>query len=102
PVNLNGRVCYYYCECSDMQLENDLRDRLKFERAERKYVFDSVPALIWYKDTNNRVVKINKAASDFTGLATEDAEGKNAWELYPQFADEYYQNDLEVIKSGKV
>jgi len=34
-------------------------------------------------------------------MAPEDIVGKTAYELFPDEADHYYEDDLEVMKSGK-
>lgn len=64
-------------------------------------ILDSVPAMVWYKDTENRILLVNKAAAAASGVKPEDLNGKSCWELYPDEADQYYQDDLSVINSGK-
>ncbi|MBF0552686.1 MAG: PAS domain S-box protein, partial [Deltaproteobacteria bacterium] len=68
---------------------------------ELKTIFDSVPATIWYKDTKNNFIRVNKQAAAFLGMQIEDIEGKPARELFPEHTDIYYMDDLEVINSGK-
>lgn len=68
---------------------------------EQQTIFDSVPATIWYKDTENNIIKVNKAAADALGKKVEDMEGHPSSELFPEQAEQYYQDDLSVIKSGK-
>jgi PAS domain S-box-containing protein len=68
--------------------------------AEQQVIFDSVPAMIWFKDTQNRITRLNQAAAEAMGLPAEEIEGKSVYELNPDEADDYYQDDLEVIDSG--
>jgi PAS domain S-box-containing protein len=68
--------------------------------AEQQVIFDSVPAMIWFKDTQNRITRLNQAAAEAMGLPAEEIEGKSVHELNPDEADDYYQDDLEVINSG--
>ncbi|PTD94890.1 hypothetical protein C9439_00165 [archaeon SCG-AAA382B04] len=62
-------------------------------------ILDNVPAMIWYKDTDNNFIRVNKAAAEATGMKPEEIEGKSAEEVYPNQAKEYYEDDLEIIKS---
>ncbi|MFW9996462.1 MAG: PAS domain-containing protein, partial [Candidatus Odinarchaeota archaeon] len=68
---------------------------------EHQILFDSVPVMIWYKDTENNLIKVNKLAAAASNLKPEDLNGKSCHVVYPEEADGYYQDDLEVINSGK-
>ena len=63
-------------------------------------IFDAVPAFIWVKDRTNRVLRVNQLAADSIGLPREAIEGRSAYDLYPDEADQYFQDDLEVMTSG--
>ena len=84
----------------------DLSERLKTEEAlrqmqqEQELILDSLPALVWYKDTTNRILLANQAVADSLGLPKAQIEGRNCAELYPAEADRYYQDDLTVIQTG--
>jgi PAS domain S-box-containing protein len=67
---------------------------------EEQVIFDSVPAMIWFKDTHNRITRLNRAAAEVMGLRPEEIVGKSVYELNPGEADDYYADDLEVIESG--
>lgn len=69
--------------------------------AEQQIIFESVPAMIWFKDTQNRILRLNQAAAETMGLPPEEIEGRSVYELNPGEADHYYQDDLEVIDSGR-
>jgi len=75
-----------------------LRRRLE----EYEAVFDAMPVMIWHKDTNNRTLRVNKGAAEFDGVKPSDVAGRSAWDMYPkERADQYYQDDLEVIRTGR-
>jgi PAS domain S-box-containing protein len=63
-------------------------------------IINNAPAMIWYKDTNNNFVRVNPAAARAFGLRIEEIEGKSAYDLFPDMAEKYYQDDLEIIHSG--
>lgn len=70
------------------------------QQLELRALFDLMPAMIWFKDTSNRVLRVNKHAALIAGLEVEEVEGRPAGDIYPLDADRYYQDDLEVIRSG--
>ncbi len=87
--------------------DRDITERLRAkaararERAEARMIFNSVPVLIWYKDTNNRILRANRAAAESIGKRPEEIEGRHSAEIYPEEADKYYLDDLEVIRTGR-
>lgn len=78
-----------------------IEDSLKKHQSEQQVIFDSVPAMIWYKDKENRILRANKPAAESMGLTVEAMEGRSTYELYPDEAKKYHEDDLEVIMSGK-
>lgn len=77
------------------------QDMLGLQRAHEQVILDSMPSMVWYKDLNNRVVKVNKAVCDTLGVTFDQLEGKSIDELYPEESEQYFLDDLEVINSGK-
>jgi len=57
--------------------------------------------LIFYKDTDNRIVRVNRAFADAMGMTKEQMEGKSCFELWPEQAESYWQDDKEVIRTGQ-
>jgi PAS domain S-box-containing protein len=84
------------------------QEQLRFREAakqtallnELRVLFDMMPALIWFKDTENNILRINQRAADATGKTVAELEGKSMHEIYPQEAAKYFADDLEVIQSG--
>jgi len=66
-----------------------------------RVIFDRMPARVWYKDSQNKILRLNKAAADSMGLTVEAAEGADTYDLYPEVAKKYHEDDLNVFKSGK-
>ncbi len=74
---------------------------LRKQQEELQIIIDASPAWIFYKDKENRFIRVNKALADATGLPKEAIEGKTTFEIYPQYAEKYWENDKEVISSGQ-
>ncbi len=74
---------------------------LKNHREELQIILDSVPAIIFYKDRENRLVRVNKAFVDLFGMPREELEGSSLFDLLPERAEEYWKDDKEVMVSGR-
>src|SRR5262249_62249032 len=68
---------------------------------EMEVLLDSMPAFIWYKDCETRILRANCLAAESMGLSVDQLEGRSTYDLYPDEAVQYHQDDLEVIRSGK-
>lgn len=68
---------------------------------EYETIFNFVPAQIWYKDTKNNFIRVNKQVEKDIGISADAFAGQSAAELFPAYADQYYCDDLEVITSRK-
>jgi diguanylate cyclase (GGDEF)-like protein/hemerythrin-like metal-binding protein/PAS domain S-box-containing protein len=93
----------------------EILDRKQFEEAllqsETKYrhlaeqleaIFDHLPALIFYKDKENRFIRVNKYIAQAYRKSKKELEGVSLFDLYPEDkARRYFLDDLAVINSGK-
>jgi PAS domain S-box-containing protein len=70
-------------------------------REEQEIILDAVPAFVWFKDCRNRVVRANRAAAASIGKTPAELVGASTYDLYPEQAYKYYQDDLDVITSGR-
>jgi PAS domain S-box-containing protein len=76
-------------------------ERLVHKQSEQQMIFDAVPAMIWYKDTRNRILHVNQEAARSIGLPVEHIEGRFTEEFFPEDASKYHRDDLEVIATGR-
>jgi len=74
---------------------------LQKQQAEQQIIFDLVPAMIWFKDAQNRILRINRPAAQLMGLPPDQIEGRSLAELHPEQAARYLEADLNVIRSGQ-
>ncbi len=82
-------------------LSCDISKEIEAEREELSNILDCSPAMIFYKDKENRYVRVNKILADSIGLPKEQIEGKRLEDLLPEQAEHYWQDDQEVIASGR-
>jgi len=77
-------------------------ENIKNVKDELEIILDSVPAIIFYRDVEDRYVRTNKALSDALKVSTTDLVGKRTEELFPKAEFENMRkDDQEVILSGK-
>ena len=88
-------------QCAHILETLRLQAELRRLYAEQQTIFNSVPAMIWYKDTKNNFIRVNRAVALSVGKPLDAIEGKSAYEVFPDEAEHYYQDDLEVINSGQ-
>jgi len=79
----------------------ELADELRRQREEQEIILDAMPAMVWYKDRNNRILRANRAAAEASNRTTSELVGASTYEFYPDEAEAYHRDDLEVIESGR-
>jgi two-component system cell cycle sensor histidine kinase/response regulator CckA len=92
-VRLNGIA-------SDVTESKEIEEELRRQRTELRVLIDLTPALICFKDTNNRIVRVNQRFAETLGRSVEEIEGKSILEIDPQQAEKFFADDLQVIRSG--
>jgi diguanylate cyclase (GGDEF)-like protein/PAS domain S-box-containing protein len=98
PVDLDDQPCLLTF-CHDITARKEAERALKRQQAEQRLIFDSVPAMILYKDRENRILRLNQAAADWVGRPVHELEGQSVYETDPSEAARFHADDLEVIRS---
>ncbi|MBE0650243.1 MAG: PAS domain S-box protein [Bacteroidales bacterium] len=85
----------------DITEKKKTEEKLRLQRYHQQIILDASPTAIWFKDKKNNIIRANKAATAIAKKSIEEIEGKPSKEIFPEDAEKYYQDDLEVINSGK-
>jgi PAS domain S-box-containing protein len=107
PLEMSSRIYELDGQKMILSLARDISERKKSEDEIHRLlqdltlILDNDPTFIVYKDTNNNILRITQTVANITGLPREQIEGKNSEEVYPEMANSYYQDDLEIIRTGK-
>jgi diguanylate cyclase (GGDEF)-like protein/PAS domain S-box-containing protein len=88
------------CIAFSVQESGDLQELYK-QVDEYETLFNLMPVQIWYKDTKNTIIRVNKQVEKDFGIPQKDFIGRSAEELFPVYSTQYYEDDLAVIHSGK-
>jgi len=83
----------YTCQCLQKEMEG--------QRQVQNIILDSVPAVIFFKDKDNKIIRVNKTLADNAGCSREEIEGKNILEFFPEKDNELHEIDQEIMRSGK-
>jgi PAS domain S-box-containing protein len=77
------------------------RSLLDRERGLLRGLIDSIPDIIFFKDSNGRYLGYNQAFEQMTGITEQTAIGKTDQNLFePEIAELFHQHNQEVIETG--
>ncbi|MDV7140929.1 PAS domain S-box protein [Maribacter sp. TH_r10] len=103
PVYNNDKIVGIIGTFQD--INDSVLSQIKIKESEHllKTLIDNLPINVYIKDIESRKVLVNKAECDFAGVSNpEEILGKNDFQLYNRkTAQEFRDEDLEVIKTGK-
>ena len=76
-------------------------EALRFRAEELSILLSTIPALVYFKDTNLKYILVNKSFERFVNLPFYGIQGKMVEELIPEYkTNNYAEMELEVIHSG--
>jgi PAS domain S-box-containing protein len=77
-------------------------EQLQRLSTELEIIIDSIPGLVFYKDKNNRFIRVNKYMCDVYKMSKKQLEGLSLNALHSEEqAQAYYEDDLQVIRSRR-
>jgi PAS domain S-box-containing protein len=86
----------------------DITDRKNAEAEREKkrrdfsLILDSAPIIIFYKDMEGRLLRVNKTFTESLKMHEDDLLGKTVFDIYsPDIAQSMTDDDLEVMSSGR-
>jgi PAS domain S-box-containing protein len=98
----NGEPEGFWALVRDISLRNKTMAQVENERAHLKILIETVPEMIWLKDTKGIYLSCNRKFELFNGLDENALIGKSDYDFYPkEIADFYWGKDLEVLNSSK-
>ncbi|MDQ8179222.1 PAS domain S-box protein [Pelagicoccus sp. SDUM812005] len=81
--------------------QEEIVAQLNRQKAELRLILDTTPSQIWFKDSENRILRANRAAASYLGKTVEEVEGKTAGELMPEESARSWEEEREVLESGE-
>lgn len=78
-----------------------MENTLEKQCDEQQVILDAVPAWIFFKNKENRFLRVNNAFAKAMKSSKEQLEGKLLSDIYPkEEADAFWKDDIEVMTSG--
>ncbi len=68
---------------------------------ELELMLDASPAMIFYKDSKHRYIRVNQQFAKTVGLPITKIVGKNFEELFPASEPHFLEDDKEVMRTGQ-
>ncbi len=106
--NTEGEFIGYLGFCLDVHESKQYK--IQLAQSEENYkglsyeleaILDHIPGLVFYKDSSNTFIRVNKFFADSYQKDKSEFEGLHLSELYPhEIARMYHDDDLRVINSG--
>ncbi len=85
---------------TDITARKSAEHLVEHQRAKLQAILDSVPALIFYKDPEGRIKRINNEMARLLGRPRHEIEGKTDVELGTPYAEQYMAMDREIVATG--
>lgn len=86
----------------DISSQKKVQHKLSIERDFLKSLLDNIPDAVYFKDRNNRIIKVNKFYVEGTGLSEDKIIGKTDFDFFPyDQAKKMFDDDNFVLHTGK-
>ncbi len=93
---------YIEAVISDIDYQKSLEQKLIMERNFFESLLDNIPDAVYFKDKENRILKVNKFYIKGTGLREQDIVGKTDFDFFtPEQAKGMYEDDKKILDTGK-
>ena len=77
-----------------------LQKLLEQKAREMEIMLNSTPGMIFYKDLEQNIIRVNREFTKIVGLPVNKIVGKKYSEVFPEYKDDGLKKDLEVIQTG--
>jgi PAS domain S-box-containing protein len=95
-------VPYQYVSIrTDISEVKAVTQSLQARERELDTILNTVPALIWFKDREGRILRANRQAAHLMNCLPSEVEGRFIDEFFPEDAERYRLADQQVMESGE-
>ena len=87
---------------TDIDAEKVTSAAFALQRYEVQTILETIPIFIWVKDADGRILQVNRAAAEATGLSKEEIVGRLTADVYPIDAKRYAETDQTALAKDQV
>ena len=77
-----------------------LRKILEQKALELEIMLDSTPAIVFYKDAEQRLIRANRNFARTVGVPADELTGRKFTDLFPEYSPESLARDRRVVEFG--
>ena len=86
----------------DISAQKRIAGKLAMERNFFENLLDNIPDAVYFKDRNNKIIKVNNFYSQGAGLKPAEIIGKTDFDFFPpEQAKGMFEDDNQVLETGK-
>jgi PAS domain S-box-containing protein len=101
-ISRNKKEEYLEGIIENISSHKEMEEKLSLERDFMQGLLDNIPDIIYFKDRDNHIIKVNKFYARGVGLKPEEIVGKTDFDFFPyEQAKKMVDDDNEVLTSGK-
>ena len=101
-VKKTGHLKYFEGIIEDISVHKEMEEKIALEKDFLQGLLDNMPDAIYFKDCNNRIIKVNKFYIQGMGRKPEEIIGKTDFDFFPyEQARRMFEDDNYVLRTGK-
>lgn len=77
------------------------KQELEASHQEIQTILDTIPTFVWIKDESHRILRVNRAAANATGMTPEEIEGRLTSEVYPKQGERFQESDRQLLQGNR-
>ncbi len=76
------------------------KQELEASHQEIQTILDTIPTFVWIKDESHRILRVNRAAANATGMTPDEIEGRLTSDVYPEQGERFQASDRQLLQGN--
>ncbi len=97
-----GQITGVLFSGNDITERKQAEEALRQETEQQAILLSSIPAFVYFKDSESKLITANRAFAEMVGIPVEELGGKDAYDLFPkEQAEKFHIDDRKVMETGR-